>query len=275
MAQMPDAQYRAIQAVNYSGLKLFAESPLHYWHRYLNPDYEQPSESRALLLGSAIHCRVLEGLAEYSRRYVREGTFNKRTKDGKAAHAEWLSQIGDARPLPADDWELVDAVSTSVLKSPMASALLEGAGGHSEEVIQAIDEETGLMLKGKADRIQTVGGKTYLVDLKTCSQMYGGAGPEGFGKSVARFKYHWQAAFYLDLVNASGDWGEVDGFVFVVVEKEPPHAVAIYEASDQMVQVGRDQYREALGRYKACFEANEWPGFDSKIVSLELPRWAV
>ena len=28
MSQMPDAEYRRIKAVNYSGLKLFAECPL-------------------------------------------------------------------------------------------------------------------------------------------------------------------------------------------------------------------------------------------------------
>ena len=275
MAQMPDADYRAISAVNYSGLKLFAECPLLYWHRYLNPDYEQPEPSKALLIGSALHCRVLEGLQEYSRRYIREGKFDRRTKAGKEAYQAFIDSVGDATTLPPDDWDLVENIAAAVLKSPMASMLLEGANGHSEEVIQAVDDETGLLLKGKADRIQTIENKTYVVDLKTCSQMYGGAGPAGFGKSVARFKYHWQAAFYTDLLNASGEFGPVENFIFVVVEKEPPHAVAIYEVSDQMMQAGRDQYRAALADFKTCQEQDSWPGYDQQIVSLELPRWAL
>ena len=275
MAKMSDPDYRAIDAVNYSGLKLFADSPLHYWHRYRNPDYVAPEQSKAFRMGSAIHCRTLEGLQEYSRRYAREAKFDKRTKDGKAGHAAWLESVGDAEVIPADEWDLVEEISASVLKSPMASALLEGVNGSSEEVVQAIDEETGLMLKGKCDRIQTVDSKTYIVDLKTCSQMYGGAGPDGVGKSVARFKYHWQAAFYTDLLNASGEFGEVAGFLFVFVEKEAPHAVGIYEASDQMVQAGREQYRVALRDFKKAAETDNWPGYDDRIVSLELPRWAL
>ena len=275
MAKMSDPDYRAIDAVNYSGLKLFADSPLHYWHRYRNPDYVAPEPSKALKLGSAIHCRPLEGLEEFSRRYVREAKFDRRTKEGKAQWAAWKESVGDAEVLSPEDWDTVMACSDAVLKSPMASALLEGAHGSSEEVVQAIDEETGLMIKGKCDRIQVVDGKTYIVDLKTCSQMYGGAGPNGVPKSVARFKYHWQAAFYTDLLNASGDWGEVAGFLFVFVEKEAPHAVGIYEASDQMVQAGRDQYRVALRQYKEAAETNTWPGYDNRIVPLELPRWAL
>ena len=275
MAKMSDPDYRAIDAVNYSGLKLLADSPLHYWHRYLNPDYVAPEPSRALYLGSGIHCRVLEGLSEFSRRFVREAKFDKRTKAGKEGHAVWLESVGDAQVLNADDWDIVNDVSAAVLKSPMASALLEGPNGSSEEVVQAIDDETGLMLKGKCDRIQTVDGKTYVIDLKTCSQMYGGAGKSGFEKSVARFKYHWQAAFYTDLLNASGEFGEIEGFLFVVVEKEAPHGIAIYDCPDQFMQVGREQYREALRTYKQCAETNTWPGFDSTIVSLELPRWAL
>ena len=273
--QMPDPEYRAIKAVNNSGLKLFAECPLYYWERYLNPDRAPEVRGPALLIGSALHCLVLEGREEYSKRYIREGDFDKRTKAGKEAHAEWLANVGDREPVPAADWEGIERMATAILKSPIASALVEGPGGYSEEVCQAIDPETGMMLKGKMDRIQTIANKTYIVDVKTCSRRYGGAGPKGFAKSVANFHYHWQAAFYTDLLNVSGDWGPIENFLFVVVEKEAPHAVAVYECSDQMMEAGRVQYREALHEFKKCQELNEWPGFDKNIQSLELPRWAL
>ena len=92
---------------------------------------------------------------------------------------------------------------------------------------------------------------------------------------MANFKYHWQAAFYTDLITASGDWGPVENFLFVVVEKEPPYAVAIYECDDQLMETGRRQYREALEHFKECQEKDEWPGFDKQISSLSLPRWAL
>lgn len=273
--QMPDPQYRALQAVNYSGLKLFAECPLYYWERYLNPDREPETTSPALITGTALHAHVLEGPQVFHDRFIKEASFDKRTKAGKEAHKEWAANIGNREALPADIWDCVDKMQTAIRKSPLASALVEGQGGYSEEVCQAVDPETGLMLKCKADRIATVAGKTYVVDVKTCSRRYGGAGQTGFGKSVANFKYHWQAAFYTDLITASGDWGPVENFLFVVVEKEPPHAVAIYECDDQLMETGRRQYREALERFKECQEKDEWPGFDKQISSLSLPRWAL
>lgn len=273
--KMPDPEYRALKAANYSALKLFAECPLYFWERYLNPDRAPEVRGPALLIGSGLHCRVLEGMEEYARRYIREAAFDKRTKAGKEAHAEWLANVGDREPIPADDWDNIELMTAAILKSPLASALVEGPGGSSEEVCQAIDPETGMMLKCKADRIQTIGGKTYLVDVKTCSRRYGGAGPQGFAKSVANFKYHWQAAFYTDLFTNSNDWGPIENFLFVVVEKEAPHAVAVYECSDQMMEAGRVQYREALLEFQKCQELDEWPGFDKNIQSLELPRWAL
>ena len=275
MSQMPDAEYRRIKAVNYSGLKLFAECPLYYWEQYLNPDREPETESPALRIGTAGHLRILEGAEIYHDTYIREPSYDKRLKANKDHYQEWLANKGDRIPLPADEWDMVERMAAAVLGSPLASALVEGKGGYSEEVCQAIDPETGMLLKCKADRIATIGGKTYVIDLKTCSRRYGGAGQDGFGKSVAKFKYHWQAAFYTDLIGASGDWGPVENFVFVVVEKESPHAVAIYECDDQMMEAGRMQYREALHRFKECQEKDQWPGFDTQITSLSLPRWAL
>ena len=275
MSQMPDADYRQIRAVNCSGLKLFADSPLHYWHRYLNPDRAPETPSKALRLGTLIHCRALEGLEEFNSRYVRKGEYKRNTKEGKAAHEAFLASMPEgAEIIEQDEWDQALDVAHALLKSTAASNLLEGAHGYSEEVIQWVDEESGLLCKAKMDRIQTINGKTYIVDLKTCSQFYGGAGPKGFSKSAANFKYHWQAAFYLDGLRASGDFGEVEDFVFVVVEKEPPYGVGIYRASDQFVQIGRDQYREAMENFAVCQRDDHWPGYDTKIVDLELPRWA-
>ena len=176
---MSDAEYRRIKAVNYSGLKLFAECPLYYWERYLNPDREPETESPALRIGTAGHMRVLEGAEIYHNTYIKEASFDKRTKAGKEAHKEWMANIGDPSHCLPMSGTWLSGWPTAVLGSPLASALVEGAGGYSEEVCQAIDPETGMLLKCKADRIATVNGKTYVVDLKTCNRRYGGAGQRG------------------------------------------------------------------------------------------------
>ena len=141
-------------------------------------------------------------------------------------------------------------------------------------MIQWVDEESGLLCKAKMDRIQTINGKTYIVDLKTCSQFYGGASLKGFSKSAANSNITGRRLSIWTACVPLGDFGEVEDFVFVVVEKEPPYGVGIYRASDQFVQIGRDQYREAMENFAVCQRDDHWPGYDTKIVDLELPRWA-
>lgn len=274
MTSMPDADYRRIKAVNYSGLKLFANSPLHYWDRYLNPDREPEKPTSALAIGNAVHCRTLEGLEEFSRRYARAVKFDRRTKEGKAGMAAFEESIGDAEVLSQEDYDLSLEISHAVLKSKMASRLLEGANGYSEEVVQWIDGNTGLLCKSKVDRLQTINNETYVIDLKTVGTRFGDCLKDEFPKSCARLKYHWQAAFYLDGVAASGEWGPPAGFIWVTVEKSPPYGVAIFKASDQMLQIGREQVAEAMERFAECQEADKWPGFDTEIIDLQLPRWA-
>lgn len=269
--KMPDPEYRALQAVNYSSLKKIADSPLHYWHEVLNPEREKKEPTPAMVLGSAIHCLCLEGLETFAKQYIRAGKFDRRTKEGKANYEAYLEAKGDATELSWELWDQTHAVAAAVLKSPMAQALIEGANGHSEEVVQWFDKETGMLCKCKADRIQTIDHETYVVDLKTTRD----ASPQSFARDMANLRYHWQAAFYSDGVAASGDWGPVKGFIFIAVEKEPPYPVAIYNVPESTLQHGRDQYRAALHKLKECLEADYWPGYDDKIRDLELPRWAL
>jgi hypothetical protein len=41
-------------------------------------------------------------------------------------------------------------------------------------------------------------------------------------------------------------------FLFVAVEKEAPHAVAVYRADPEVIEVGRKKYRAALQLLKWC-----------------------
>lgn len=273
MAPIPYGDYRAIKAINCSGLKDFARSPLHFWERNLNPDREAESDSPALRLGSAVHCYVLEGANKYAMDFVVPPAFNRRTNEGKAAAAEFEASLAgrDVMILEEKEDRLAKRIGDAVLAHEVAGNLVRGFEGAAEETIQWIDEETGVACKGRLDRIVTIDGQPWIVDLKTTED----ARPDEFAKSLARFLYHWQAAFYLDGLRAAGCWGDPAGFLFVVVEKKPPHAVAIYAASESTLLYGRQAYRDALRRYLVCAETNEWPGYSAEVKEIELPRWAI
>ena len=71
--------------ISKSGLDLINRAPAHYWERYLNPHASPQKETPALLIGSAVHCAVLEP-EEFGKRYAVGPRVDRRTSKGKA---EW------------------------------------------------------------------------------------------------------------------------------------------------------------------------------------------
>jgi hypothetical protein len=108
------------------------------------------------------------------------------------------------------------------------------------------------------------------VDLKTTAE--GGAEPGQFAKSVHQYRYHVQAAFYLDGLAANGV--EATDFAFIAVEKSRPNLVGAYWASKTMIDRGRMAYKRDLHTYKRCLDSGQWPGYSAAIEILDLPAWA-
>jgi len=105
------------------------------------------------------------------------------------------------------------------------------------------------------------------VDLKTTED----ASP-GFRKSIANFRYHVQAAWYLDGVErATGRRPEQ--FLFVCVEKRAPYACAVYAADAEMIEAGAKQTRMDLDKLAECKASNSWPGYSNQIETISLPAW--
>ncbi len=67
---MPASLYHAIPALSQSGMKHLAISPLRYWHAVLNKSAEDEEETKALRLGTALHCGVVESEETFDLRYA-------------------------------------------------------------------------------------------------------------------------------------------------------------------------------------------------------------
>jgi hypothetical protein len=153
----------------------------------------------------------------------------------------------------------------SVKRHPMATQLLRG-DGNNEVSGWAKHGPTGLLLKGRADRItEDTKGNTVIVDLKTTG--HGDGKADEFEKQIAIWQYHRQAAHYLDIFGASF-------FVFLVVEKLPPYAVACYQVDAPDIEFGRFQNLRDLRAVAQCRETGEWPAYGNEIKTLRLPHWA-
>lgn len=255
---MPAGEYHALERISAHGLMLMARSPAHFRQSRMTPHAPTPAQH----LGTMVHAAVLEG-----RMPVVEPEVNRRTNAGKAElEAFHASLPPGALVATPDQAEKVAAMRAAIMAQPYAAALLFD-GGHPEVSMLWTDAETGVECKARADwlcRFHDV-----IVDLKTAAD----ASPEAFAKAAGNFKYHLQAAWYQDAARAC-DIGS-KAFVFVVVEVEPPHAVALYVLDDEAIHSGRMRARHALARYAECLKSGEWPGFEPSIQTLSLPKWAL
>jgi exodeoxyribonuclease VIII len=244
--------YHRHPAVSKSMLDRIARSPLHLQAYLRDPD--MPEETPAMRLGTAVHAAVLEP-ERFARQYAAFGG-DKRTNAGKAAFAE-LEARG-AIVLKSEEFDQVCEIARAVRQHDLAADLL--ANGVAEASAFWHDEATGVECRCRPDWWRNDG---IVVDLKTTND----ASPEAFARSVVNYRYHVQAAHYL-----AGT--EADRFVFVVIEKEAPYAIAIYELDAAALALGRELRARDLTTYATCAEFDHWPGFPASVQTLTLPAWA-
>jgi len=262
---MDNATYHAHSAVSKSHLDLVAKSPMHYWSRYLDQNRVPQEPTAAMAIGSAVHTHVLE-LDQWDAQYVvAPAGIDRRTKVGKAEWDVFQTAIGTRTVISREDADLVMRIGRSVLSHPAAAYLL-GLPGKAETTHMWIDEATGLQCKCRPDWLLDDG--SMIVDLKTTED----ASARGFQKSIAQWRYHVQASWYLDgLQHATGKRPEQ--FVFIAVEKKPPYVCAVYVADAQMIEIGRDTARHDLDKLNVCKAADYWPGYSDCIEQINLPAW--
>lgn len=262
---MKNADYHRHSAVSKSHLDQVAKSPLHYWARYLDPNRVAPEPTPAMAIGSAVHTHVLE-LDQWDARYVTapEG-INRRTNVGKAEWEAFETAATGRTVLSRTDAELVMRMGHSVFAHP-AAAMLLAMPGKAETTHMWTDGATGLQCKCRPDWLTDDG--SLIVDLKTTED----ASPAGFRKSIANWRYYVQAAWYLDgIEQATGT--RPDQFIFICVEKKAPHAVAVYAADAEMIQIGAEAAARDLEVLATCQAAGAWPGYSDQIETISLPPW--
>lgn len=262
---MQNADYHRHYAVSKSGLDQIAKSPLHYWARYLDPNRVWPEPTPAMRLGTALHTHVLE-LDQWDNQIaVAPSDINRRTKEGKEQWAAFEADAKRKTVITADDAEVVMAMGRSVWRHPAAAMLLHWQG-KAETTHMWTDPTTGAECKCRPDWLTNDGN--LIIDLKTTED----ASPRGFQRSVANYRYHCQASWYLDGVEATTGH-RPDQFIFICVEKKPPYAVAVYAADAQMIQIGAETAARDLARLVECKTNNTWPGYSDQIEPLSLPAW--
>jgi hypothetical protein len=254
--------YVRIDALRFSDAKLFRKSALHARHEQLNPS----DDSRATFLGTALHAAVLEP-QNFGKLYAVGPKVDKRTKAGKAEWIDFEQSNSGALLLRGEEYESLAGMAEAVIAHPFIQAIV-ARPSHREIVF--VWDENGTSCKCRIDWTVAFEGETFVIDLKSCRD----ASPDGFARSINEFKYHGQAASYLRGMKAAKPAARDRRWLWVAVESEAPHGVAIYQPSDGLLEQGEQEYLGWVRQYAHCRRTNSWPGYPVQIQPIDLPKWA-
>ena len=300
--QVEAEEYHRGPGISKSGLDLINQSPDHYAEAYLRG--KPPKEpTPAMVIGDMVHKAILEPdlfVKKYAKlpnpkdfpgalvtvddikKRLGELGVDKGLNGSKSTLIKMLQEkdpsclIWDVYEeqyrkeqegktlIKAEDFDMVVAMNMKVKQHPLcAEGLLSGV---PEQSMYWNDPETGVLCKARPDFLRNDG---IIIDVKTTMN----ASLKEFEKSIANFRYHVQAAYYLDgLTQILGF--KVKLFVFVVIEKTPPYGIAVYVCNEAMLEKGRELYRRDLNLYAECLKNNQWPSYPAEIQEIGLPAWA-
>lgn len=276
-----NADYHALDGISKSGLDQVARSPAHY-RAWLD---EPRKQTEAFSIGTEAHRLILE--PDAISLGIRKPAFGRRSKWERIGwlkfFSEYSSEASHILELPAAEWDAeftrltgryllaqekfdaVRAMRESVYAHPSAADLLEN--GVAEQTIVWIDADTGELCRCRPDWVHD---NCILVDLKTTDD----ASPQAVVRSIAKWRYHVQAAFYSDGFAVAHNLSEPRPFVLVFVEKAPPYAVGVYVLDHDAMDRGRELYRRDLARLAEAKSSECWDAYSTEIETIELPKWA-
>ena len=249
--------YHASEGISRSSLMHFIKTPFHYWNKFINPDSKSEIlNNDSIKIGSAFHTYILEP-EKFNKQYVVCEKRDKRTKEGKLYYDQ-LNLISNGRQLiNQDDFEKLKLMSDNFMSHAQIRNLIEG--GQYEKSLYWTDPHTNLLCKVRPDIWQN----GFICDIKTASS----ADYRSFQSSLYKYGYYIQCAMISEAFKHIFNI-EMKDFIFIVIENEWPHAFAIYQFEEALLEHSISIFTNKLLELKECLNKNEWPSYKTQIVSL-------
>jgi len=257
---LDEETYHAHPALSSTGARQLLDAPARF--EYARSVPQEPR--KAFDVGTAAHSKVLGAGATVVA--IPEGMLASNGAASTAAAKQFIADARAAGEVPVKQAELdaVNLMAEAVLGNPDARRLLE-QDGHPEASVFATDPVLGVEVRCRFDWLAAIG-----VDLKTSAKK---ATRAQFERTVMDYGYHIQQAHYEDTYEFAG--GHLEGFTFVVVEKEPPHLVGVFVLDADFREMGRTKAAEARRRFADGIETGIWPGYPQEIQIVRPPQWAI
>lgn len=167
----------------------------------------------------------------------------------------WKNGNDQRQPITQAQMKHAKAIQRALFTHPSAGQLLKHPQRAVEVSYFGIDEETGLELRVRPDLEIEAGGLRTGFDLKTVSMgnVKQSALRARLHREIIERDYHLSAGMYCDVA-------ALDQFFWIFVNKdEHYHWVAIVEASADLLELGRLEYRKTLRDIKQAQDTGVWP----------------
>lgn len=170
-----------------------------------------------------------------------------------------------------ESMETIKIIAARCMNDEWISLLLNNV--QYQNSLYWIDKASGVKCKTRPDMSQIRSNS--LVNIKTTTD----ASPEAFSRDLAKLSYPLQACMEIAGTEATGLMDKVEHYFWLVIEKEPPFNVQLYEFDMGDVNVLMDDLHFILRQIARCQEQNIWPGYgllaDNKygILKAKIPVW--
>ena len=228
--QMPDAEYRAIDALSNSDLVAWAKG-----------EQDKGIDPRNAIFGTAFHGIVLEPEVAKQKLVCLEPKQKRASYDGP--DDMWVLTNSEYAKLMGCYHTVSGNKAAGIEPHPQLGPLMKlarSSRGNCEVVVVWIDERSGIKCKAKIDQITD----NAVYDWKTTNSE-----PDSFSYSIGAFMYFVQAAHYL--IGAKMCGVEVENFRFACVSKrkDKGHVGWIQEVSPDLMSAGIKTREILLGLY--------------------------
>ena len=250
---MTNEAYHARPEISSSDVKAVAGKSLAHWKGKVWKD------SSAFALGSAVHALVLEP----EKNLVLRGPEDRRGDKWKKA--QLAADLDGQILLTEGDYDLAEKIAAPIINHEVVKAWIADPSFVAEASFFATDPQTGVKIKCRPDGYLPDAGIVF--DLKTTTD----ASPDGFPRELRKYAYDVQAAFYLRALRAAGY--KADTFIFIAVEKEPPHAVGLHALTDRYLDHADIIVTQTLQKISNAIAVSDFTTGWPLINTIDLPRW--
>ena len=245
--QITDADYDALEGINFSKLKPFIDSPYLFKK---NIENQNNDDKTALKVGLAVHCLCLTP-SIFGDKFAVSVVCDRRTKEGKLAWEEFVNNNQGKTVLSPQEFDLV----ANCYKAVSENKFFKHVHNNEDEIYLEAGGSTeifGSKIKGRVDLFNK--DKNVVVDLKTCSEI---PSVDNIRKAIYKHKYHLQAYFYKAIVDNS--FNVNTHFAFIFVDKKNFNSVGCAYVGREFFNRAAELLNETLCRYENCKAQNVWP----------------